>query len=247
MGYFDGSRMKLWQWAKEYTLADNFFMGAFGGSYLNHQWLICACTPRLQGRAAGACARGSMPTASSRRSRTRRRPAMARCRPIPAGLAAKSRRTASPSTPRSRRISRAAFRRPPAAALELADPKGTERLGLPLPPQTDQDDRRHAVGQGHQLGLVRRRLERRAGGRPPAAGREARDHLYARERRAQFPAAPSAVQLFRAVCAGHRRPRSSISRTATISCATSTRAACRRWRSTSRSGASTSIRPTPTC
>jgi acid phosphatase len=46
MGYFDGSQMRLWQWAKEYTLADNFFMGAFGGSYLNHQWLICACTPR---------------------------------------------------------------------------------------------------------------------------------------------------------------------------------------------------------
>ena len=37
--------MKLWQWAKEFTLADNFFMGAFGGSYLNHQYLICACTP----------------------------------------------------------------------------------------------------------------------------------------------------------------------------------------------------------
>lgn len=45
MGYFDGSKMKLWSWAKEYTLADHFFMGAFGGSYLNHQWLICACTP----------------------------------------------------------------------------------------------------------------------------------------------------------------------------------------------------------
>lgn len=46
MGYFDGSRMKLWKWAQEYTLADHFFMGAFGGSYLNHQWLICACTPQ---------------------------------------------------------------------------------------------------------------------------------------------------------------------------------------------------------
>ncbi len=45
MGYFDGSRLKLWHWAREYTLADHFFMGAFGGSFLNHQWLICACTP----------------------------------------------------------------------------------------------------------------------------------------------------------------------------------------------------------
>src|SRR3989449_7679039 len=47
MGYFDGSRMKLWKWAQDYTLADHFFMAAFGGSYLNHQWLICACTPRF--------------------------------------------------------------------------------------------------------------------------------------------------------------------------------------------------------
>ncbi len=45
MGYFDGSHMKVWKWAQEYTLADHFFMGTFGGSFLNHQWLICACTP----------------------------------------------------------------------------------------------------------------------------------------------------------------------------------------------------------
>ena len=45
MGHYDGSDFKLWQWAREYTLADHFFMGAYGGSYLNHQWLICACTP----------------------------------------------------------------------------------------------------------------------------------------------------------------------------------------------------------
>ena len=47
MGYYDGSTQKVWQWAKEYTLADNFFMGAFGGSFLNHQWLVCACTPQF--------------------------------------------------------------------------------------------------------------------------------------------------------------------------------------------------------
>jgi phospholipase C len=48
MGHWDGSQMKLWQWAKDYTLADHFFMGAFGGSFLNHQWLICACSPRFE-------------------------------------------------------------------------------------------------------------------------------------------------------------------------------------------------------
>ncbi len=45
MGYYDGTRLPLWKWAQDYTLADNFFMGAFGGSYLNHFYLICACTP----------------------------------------------------------------------------------------------------------------------------------------------------------------------------------------------------------
>src|SRR5438067_11870550 len=54
IGIFDGSGMKLWQWAREYTLADHFFMGAFGGSYLNHLWLVCACTPRDDSAPAGA-------------------------------------------------------------------------------------------------------------------------------------------------------------------------------------------------
>src|SRR5262249_5470692 len=45
MGHYDGSRMALWSIAKQYTLADHFFMGAFGGSFLNHIWLICACAP----------------------------------------------------------------------------------------------------------------------------------------------------------------------------------------------------------
>jgi acid phosphatase len=46
MGYYDGSTLPLWKWAREYTLADNFFMGAYGNSYINHFWLICACTPQ---------------------------------------------------------------------------------------------------------------------------------------------------------------------------------------------------------
>ena len=35
----------LWRLARENTLLDNFFMGAFGGSFLNHIWLVCACAP----------------------------------------------------------------------------------------------------------------------------------------------------------------------------------------------------------
>jgi phospholipase C len=45
MEHYDGSKLPLWPIAKEYVLADNFFMGAFGGSFLNHVWLVCACTP----------------------------------------------------------------------------------------------------------------------------------------------------------------------------------------------------------
>jgi acid phosphatase len=46
MGHFDsGNTMALWSVAQNYTLADNFFIGAFGGSFLNHQYLICACAP----------------------------------------------------------------------------------------------------------------------------------------------------------------------------------------------------------
>jgi len=48
MGHYDLSGTALWNYAKEFTLADNFFQAAFGGSFLNHQWLICACTPAFK-------------------------------------------------------------------------------------------------------------------------------------------------------------------------------------------------------
>jgi phospholipase C len=46
MGYHDTSKLRLWDYARRFTLADHFFHGAFGGSFLNHFWLVCACTPR---------------------------------------------------------------------------------------------------------------------------------------------------------------------------------------------------------
>jgi acid phosphatase len=45
MGHYDYSRSALYRLALEFELADNFFQGAFGGSFLNHQYLICACAP----------------------------------------------------------------------------------------------------------------------------------------------------------------------------------------------------------
>src|ERR1700761_2098361 len=45
MGHYDYSHSALYALAQEFVLADNFFQGAFGGSFLNHQYLICACAP----------------------------------------------------------------------------------------------------------------------------------------------------------------------------------------------------------
>ncbi len=45
MGHYDGAKLPLWNIAKQYVLADNFFQGAFGGSFLNHFELACACVP----------------------------------------------------------------------------------------------------------------------------------------------------------------------------------------------------------
>ncbi len=59
MGYYDGSKLPMWQVAKDYVLADNFFMGAFGGSFLNHLYLVCACAPTYPG-AGESAARPSM-------------------------------------------------------------------------------------------------------------------------------------------------------------------------------------------
>ncbi|WP_434031891.1 acid phosphatase [[Pseudomonas] boreopolis] len=47
MGHYGDApaTLRLWQLAREYTLCDNFFMGAFGGSFLNHQYLVAAQPP----------------------------------------------------------------------------------------------------------------------------------------------------------------------------------------------------------
>jgi phospholipase C len=46
MGYYDASKTELWAYAQKYTLADNFFHAAFGGSFLNHIYLVCVCAPK---------------------------------------------------------------------------------------------------------------------------------------------------------------------------------------------------------
>jgi acid phosphatase len=54
MGYYDTTKLPIYNYlhrlgAPNYVIADHFFQGAFGGSFLNHQWLIAAATPVFDG------------------------------------------------------------------------------------------------------------------------------------------------------------------------------------------------------
>src|SRR6266540_1919292 len=54
-GYYDTRSLPLFKFltsdkhAPRYVIADHFFQSAFGGSFLNHQWLIAAQTPKFEG------------------------------------------------------------------------------------------------------------------------------------------------------------------------------------------------------
>jgi phospholipase C len=57
MGYYDTRSLPIYQYLHsdehpQYAIADAFFQGAFGGSFLNHQWLISAATPTYTGAPA---------------------------------------------------------------------------------------------------------------------------------------------------------------------------------------------------
>ncbi|NWB63049.1 MULTISPECIES: acid phosphatase [unclassified Pseudomonas] len=66
MGHYAQSRyaLRLWDVAKEFVLCDNFFQGAFGGSFLNHQYLISA-TPPVYPNAAQSVAKAQIATLQS--------------------------------------------------------------------------------------------------------------------------------------------------------------------------------------
>src|SRR2546423_6515137 len=49
-GYYDTKALPIYQYLHtgshpHYAIADDFFQSAFGGSFLNHQWLVAAATP----------------------------------------------------------------------------------------------------------------------------------------------------------------------------------------------------------
>jgi phospholipase C len=47
MSYYDASKMPEGKLAAQFTLCDHFFHGAFGGSFLNHIWMVSAQAPRV--------------------------------------------------------------------------------------------------------------------------------------------------------------------------------------------------------
>ncbi len=137
MGYFDGSQLRLWQWAKDYTLADNFFMAAFGGSYLNHFWLICACTPRYPDAAE------YMSVRLDADGKLTKRPGSPSAKDgavqvysdgiggqvSPDGYSVNT--TQPPYQP-------SGIAPEPQGNRDLADPKGNKARGAPLPPQSER-------------------------------------------------------------------------------------------------------------
>src|SRR5262249_33674013 len=49
MSYFDATNLPEGLLAQQYVMADNFFHASFGGSFLNHQFLVAAAAPVYPG------------------------------------------------------------------------------------------------------------------------------------------------------------------------------------------------------
>ncbi len=132
MGYVDGSKLRLWQWAKDYTLADRFFMGAHGGSFLNHQYLVCACAPTFPGAPAEIVAKldadGRMTKAADSPSATIGPVKVASNTQVtPDGFAVNT--SQPPYQP-------SGIAPAPGGDPALVDPAGTKIMGPPMPAQT---------------------------------------------------------------------------------------------------------------
>jgi phospholipase C len=57
MGFYHTQGLPLAAIASRYTLCDHFFHAAFGGSFLNHMWLIAAASPVFPGAPSGVVAK----------------------------------------------------------------------------------------------------------------------------------------------------------------------------------------------
>ena len=199
-----GPTSARWRWAttgrralgsrsspREFTLADSFFMAAFGGSNLNHFWLACACSPHWEDapevKRSMLDENGNLKLAPDSPKSALEGPPKLDQRREP------TRRTATWRTRCSRPTSRAPSRRHSGGDQRHADP------GQRSAATADRRDHWLAAHrEGYRLGLVCRGLGR-------GARRPWRHLQYAR--RSQLPAAPSALQLLRRLCAGDRSTR----------------------------------------
>jgi Phosphoesterase family len=180
MGHYDvGSKLPLWNIARRYTLADNFFTGAFGGSFLNHFWLICACTPVY-------------PNADTSPAK----PAISAVEAdgVTLKVADNSPKSALEGPPKFVADGNIT---PDFYAVNTMQPPYQPSANKPLPdgdPALASPKERPPDPEGHHLGLVRGRLAGCAGRQERHAG-------------PQLPVPSSAVQLFRRSRARNGRPR----------------------------------------
>ena len=66
MGTYDTRKLPIYEYLHgrrhpDYAISDRFFQAAFGGSFLNHQWLVAAATPTFYGALATAQRRPALP------------------------------------------------------------------------------------------------------------------------------------------------------------------------------------------
>ena len=172
---------------RDYAIADNFFQAAFGGSFLNHQWLIAARDTDLARRAAVHSVAGLERHADRATRSTPRRPGRSP-RSGPADVPAPAAARPTESRPCVRRLRRQHGRSLPYQPFRASARK--------LPPQTEPtigdelsaagvDWAWYSGGWSNANGTRRRGLDERAGCR-----RRARDPNVDPERRRTGPYCP---------------------------------------------------------
>ena len=228
MGTYDTTELPIYKYlhsadAPHYAIADNFFQSAFGGSFLNHQWLIAAKTPIWPGAVAdqGANDLHSVVGPDGFPAGTPLHPA------TPGTKDAALTQAANPDG--SCRVP-AAGPTPPAGTVcgdyavntiqPAYQPFAPGTAVSPSPAAADRaDHRRPTVRRRCRLGVVLRRLVQRQWRRQRPRldqrhhprdlhrpGHHCRSGLPELPGQA-VPVPPPAVQLLRQLRAGHRRPR----------------------------------------
>ena len=193
MGVYDTTQVPIYKYLHEkghpdYAVSDDFFQAAFGGSFLNHQWLIAAATPSHSREPRPACIR----SIDSERDAGGDHPAL-RFRPGPVQGETRSDGVFTCPAPAAPRGSCGGLRAVNDDA-SLATPNPPQgRSGRSIPAQTAPTigDRLHR--RRDRLGLVFRGLVERRWRRPRARDTQShrstcrRRHTARPERRSEQP------------------------------------------------------------